>query len=200
MRDGPYHHGNLRAELLAAAGQTLRERGPDRISLRELARETGVSKSAPSRHFRDRQSLLNALAVAGFERLDDEMVRAVAGAGTVLGGQLRAAAEAFVDFAVNDAALLDLMFSLAKADGVEGVAAAADRLYTTFGGLIQRGQDEGELRPGSPTRLKLLMSATFQGIASLVSTGRVPSEETPALLDDAVDLFRAGRAQEGGSE
>ncbi|QAY60186.1 TetR/AcrR family transcriptional regulator [Microbacterium protaetiae] len=225
MRTGPYHHGNLRAELLASAGRTLREQGPDQISLRELAREAGVSKSAPNRHFRDKQALLVALAVAGFERLNDEIVRAIAdagapdianagapdiadagaraipdaraGAGSDVTDRyvddLRATAAAFVDFAVRETALLDLMFSLAKTSGVDDVAAAAEHLFATIGELIDRGQASGALRAGDPTRLTLLISAMFQGIAVLASGRRVSAAQTAALLDDAVGLFLADR-------
>ncbi len=62
----PYHHGNLRTALLAQAEKTVRERGVQDLSLRELAREVGVSHGAPRRHFPDRQALLNALAESGF--------------------------------------------------------------------------------------------------------------------------------------
>src|ERR1700759_2357082 len=79
MEARPYHHGNLRTALLAAAEDTLRERGVQALSLRELAREVGVSHAAPRRHFEARQALLDALAEAGFERLGSEL-RAAAGA------------------------------------------------------------------------------------------------------------------------
>jgi AcrR family transcriptional regulator len=184
-----YHHGNLRAELLTAAEKKLRESGPDQISLRELARETGVSHNAPHRHFPDRQSLLEALAVAGFERLREEIDGAVGGARDDFGQRLRAAAGAFVRFAVDETALLELMFSLAKAEGAKDVAEAADPVYTAFADLIEGGQESGELRSDDPSRLKLLMIATFQGIASLAGTGRVSEAEADVLLDDAVQLF-----------
>ena len=64
-----YHHGNLRAALLAAAEDTLARRGARDLSLRELAREAGVSHAAPRRHFVDKQALLDALAEDGFNRL-----------------------------------------------------------------------------------------------------------------------------------
>src|SRR5215472_7707973 len=81
MEVRPYHHGNLRTALLDAAERTLRERGVQALSLRELAREVGVSHGAPRRHFPDRQSLLDALAGAGFERLGAELRAAAAAAG-----------------------------------------------------------------------------------------------------------------------
>ena len=62
VNERPYHHGNLRQALLAQAERTVRERGVQELSLRELAREVGVSHAAPRRHFPDRQALLDALA------------------------------------------------------------------------------------------------------------------------------------------
>jgi len=69
MTDRPYHHGHLRDALLAEAERTLREQGVEQLSLRDLARQAGVSHAAPRRHFADRQALLDALAGAGFARL-----------------------------------------------------------------------------------------------------------------------------------
>src|ERR1035437_9150796 len=69
VTERPYHHGSLRTALLAHAERTVRERGVQDLSLRELAREIGVSHGAPRRHFPDRQALLDALAEAGFARL-----------------------------------------------------------------------------------------------------------------------------------
>src|ERR1700692_3784131 len=77
----PYHHGNLCFALLEQAERTVRERGVQALSLRELARDLGVSHAAPRRHFPDRQALLDALAESGFDRLGSELARAVAQAG-----------------------------------------------------------------------------------------------------------------------
>ena len=81
MPDRPYHHGHLRTALLGDAERTLREQGIDALSLRDLARQAGVSHAAPRRHFADRQALLDALAASGFARLADEVSAAVDDAG-----------------------------------------------------------------------------------------------------------------------
>jgi len=86
----PYHHGNLRRALLAAAERTVRDRGVQDLSLRELAREIGVSHGAPRRHFPDRQALLDALAQTGFERLGAELRGAADGAGDEFQARLEA--------------------------------------------------------------------------------------------------------------
>lgn len=56
-----YHHGDLREALIDAA---MREAvaGPERVSLRGIARALGVSQSAAYRHFDDRDHLLIAVA------------------------------------------------------------------------------------------------------------------------------------------
>ena len=63
------------------------------------------------------------------------------------------------------------------------------RLFGSVGELIVRGQRAGALPPGDPERLRLLLVATLQGIAALVTSGRAPAEQTGALVADAVALF-----------
>jgi AcrR family transcriptional regulator len=74
-----YHHGDLRAALLQAAGEILEKEGLVALSLREAARRAGVSHNAPYRHFPDRDSLLAALAAQGFDLLRAELDQRPAG-------------------------------------------------------------------------------------------------------------------------
>lgn len=57
-----YHHGDLKAALLASAMDLLDVGGPDAVTVRAVARAAGVAHSAPGNHFRDRAALLTALA------------------------------------------------------------------------------------------------------------------------------------------
>src|ERR1700712_4463599 len=159
----PFHHGNLRAALLEVAEKTLREQGIDALSLRDLARQVGVSHGAPRSHFIDRQALLDALAERGFQRLTDEMDAAIAADADDFGHILRAVADSYVRFAVTDAALMDLMFTSKNAAPSPDLAAAAGRLFDGFGRLIERGLREGRLAAADPARRRLLVGATPQG-------------------------------------
>lgn len=58
----PFHHGNLRKELLDAAEIELERSGYEALSLRRLAETLGVSRSAPYRHFKNRDAMMKALA------------------------------------------------------------------------------------------------------------------------------------------
>lgn len=97
-----YHHGNLRGALLRSAVKVLNETGVESLSLRELARDLGVSHAAPMRHFASKADLLCALAEEGVDLLIDRM----RGAATAQSGRerLRQIANAYIDWACSHAA------------------------------------------------------------------------------------------------
>jgi AcrR family transcriptional regulator len=189
----PYHHGNLRAALLAEAERTLRDQGIDQLSLRDLARHAGVSHAAPRRHFADRQALLDALAEVGFLRLCDEVRAAIDTAGDGYERQLRAAATAYIRFATQDAALLELMYVVKRGQHSAASDEAFGRLFTTFDDLLRQGQQAGELQLGDPGRVRLLLLAAIQGIAALVTSGTVDADQANELIADTVALCAHGR-------
>jgi AcrR family transcriptional regulator len=188
----PYHHGNLREALLAQAERTVRERGVQDLSLRELAREVGVSHGAPRRHFPDRQALLDALAEAGFARLGVELRRAVDGAGEDFQARLLATAAAYVRFATHDAALLELMFAVKTRQQSGALHEASERAFSVVLELIQLGQADGMIEHGDPERVALVLFATIQGIAALVTGGIVAVEQVDELVADAIAHFLRG--------
>ena len=79
MSRDTYHHGDLKAVILAEAATLVAERGADGISLRELARAAGVSHAAPAHHFTDRRGLFTALAAEGWRLLADALAGRAAG-------------------------------------------------------------------------------------------------------------------------
>src|SRR3954462_15471127 len=79
----PYHHGDLRAALLAAAAGWLDERGAETLTLRELARAAGVSHAAPYHHFANREELKAGVAEHAFVRLGDALAAAAGAADPV---------------------------------------------------------------------------------------------------------------------
>ena len=192
MSARPYHHGNLRTALLAQAELTVRERGVSELSLRELAREAGVSHGAPRRHFADRQALLDALAAEGFARLGAELRGAADRAGDDFQARLQATAAAYIRFATRDAALLELMFAGKHREPTGALATAAEGAFSVLFELIEQGQREGALEPGEPERVGLVLFATIQGIAALLNGGMVSEEHLEELVADAIAHFLRG--------
>ncbi|MBV7266073.1 TetR/AcrR family transcriptional regulator [Erythrobacter ani] len=64
-----FHHGNLREAILEASLEILDEDGADAITIREVARRTGVSHAAPVNHFKDREALLTEVALGLYAEL-----------------------------------------------------------------------------------------------------------------------------------
>lgn len=112
-----YHHGDLRAVILTEAARLVAERGADQVSLRELAREAGVSHAAPAHHFTDRRGLFTALAAQGFELLATALAEARP--------SFLAAALAYVRFAIEHPGHYRVMFDKSLLDSSNRELAAA---------------------------------------------------------------------------
>ncbi|MEU7832230.1 TetR/AcrR family transcriptional regulator [Nonomuraea sp. NPDC049129] len=195
MKTRPYHHGDLRAALLTRAEQTLAAKGPGALSLRELAREAGVSPAAPSRHFTSKQALLDALALEGHERLATAMSGALERADDSFADRLAAIAGAYVGFATANAALLDLMYSVKHDTAAsEQLIAAKQRLETLTMELIEHGQRRGEVRAGPVDRVSLPVTATLQGFGTVAVSGAIPAEQIERSLGDTIAFILRGNA------
>jgi AcrR family transcriptional regulator len=101
----PYHHGDLPRALLHAAVEAIAEVGPAAVSLRDLARRTGVSHAAPAHHFGDKAGLLTAVATDGFRRLAATLRETYQATGSFL-----EVGVAYVGFAVTHRAHFEVMF------------------------------------------------------------------------------------------
>lgn len=187
-----YHHGNLRAALLARAEETVRERGVQALSLRELARETGVSHGAPRRHFGDRQALLDALAEDGFVRLGRALNAAVQEAGADSTARIQALAGAYVRFATRHAALLELMYAGKHREGAESVYAAAEEAFAVALQVIADAQESGELVSGAPESLAQVALATLHGLAAMANSGMLAADELETTVPEAVERLLSG--------
>lgn len=103
MRPAPretYHHGDLRAALIAAADEIIRDGGLERFSLREAARRAGVSPGAPSHHFGGIKGLLTQVATLAFEELAGYMARVESSDDAAI--DLRGHVQAYVTFAMEN--------------------------------------------------------------------------------------------------
>ena len=164
-----YHHGDLRAALLAAAEQVLQERGADGFTLRECARRAGVSHAAPAHHFGDARGLLTAVAAHGFERMAEARAAAADADAALTGVGL-----AYVEFAVMHPAQFALMQRTGAIDGQDPDlrqhgAATYEHLRQT---LMAANGPRAELAPDFGTRM-LLAWAAVHGFAMLALEGKL---------------------------
>ncbi len=61
MIEKPYHHKNLRNELIEKGIELVNNEGEKYFSLRKVAMACGVSHAAPYSHFKSKEELLNAM-------------------------------------------------------------------------------------------------------------------------------------------
>lgn len=181
-----YHHGDLRAALLAGAMEMLEQGEP--FSLRAVARRAGVSPTAPYRHFVDREALESALAAQGLEDLQQALI--AYGPPPESPADLADLAVAYVEFALRRPALFRLMFGReCDVDNEQRVAAAAD-LHDLLAVVMERvfpGRDaqalasagwalahglaalhlDGKLDASHPREVEARVRGAFEAILSL---------------------------------
>ncbi len=119
-KTGNYHHGNLREALIRTAMTILEEDGVEALTLRRVARDTGVSQAAPYSHFRDKNDLVTSVCLEGTKWFGEYMSREAAGregpdylAGLAIG---------HIRFALDHRALFRLMSTTDISDAVENIA------------------------------------------------------------------------------
>lgn len=176
-----YHHGSLREVLIAEGRQLLMEQGSQAITIRGLAKRAGVSHSAPLRHFKDRDALLDVIAAEGF----DELTAALHAAQRheEFAARLSDYAHAHVHFALENGPLMQLMFvSTPRAQDSPAVQAAT-RFFAQGAAML------GEQGHGRPGPLPFLLAGTLEGISSLASTGRLAADQVDEVTDAAVAVL-----------
>ncbi|MHA6718057.1 TetR/AcrR family transcriptional regulator [Sphingomonas sp. RS6] len=165
----PTPDAGLRSRLIEAAIRMIDEQGEAAVTLRALARETGVSAMAPYRHFADKAAILGAAAEAGFAALAECLAEAdrtePAEAALVAQGL------AYLRFALARPALFRLMFGgrpvCDAAPGQYGEAFAI--LSRRVAGIATDAQDAGTLATWG----------VVHGLATLAIDGKLPSAEAP---------------------
>ncbi|MBX2796723.1 MAG: TetR/AcrR family transcriptional regulator [Myxococcales bacterium] len=195
-----YHHGDLRAALLAEAVAVIAEDGLASLSLRACARRLGVSHAAPYRHFQNKDAVLTAIAGQGFRWLVAEAKEAMAGL-TDVGEQLDAYGVAYVEFALRNPVHHRVMFTSqldpAMVDNVDQQSAD-----TAFGLLRQLA---AQLPGGAhdPDAAAFAFWSLVHGVSMLLLDGRVPPErlEGEGAVEQLVrGSFAYWRAERGRAD
>jgi len=185
-----YHHGDLRAALLDAVGDIVREKGPAGVSLREAARRARVSHSAPAHHFGNKAGLLTAFATQGYQRLAEFVVGSITELAPDDGpATLAAVGRGYVRFAIANPDQFGVMFrpELLDADDAEFVA-ASDAAYTLLVATIAQCAAEGRL-DADPEATAVAAWSLVHGLATLWISGRLTgriAEPDPNRLAEAV--------------
>ncbi|WP_163834831.1 TetR/AcrR family transcriptional regulator [Spartinivicinus ruber] len=210
MEKNTYHHGNLRSAVLAAALTRLTSEGPEKLSLRGLARDVGVSATALYRHFSDKDALLVTLAKEGFDCLSQAIATAQQQAVNPA-ESLLAAGRAYVQFALTHPQQYRLMFGRyfcgEDANPPEDLDSAANQAYQVLANIIEQGIESRQFTAKLAKVHAVAAWSMVHGLASLLIDGLLvnsPSkainlspEELGPYIEQATETFLNGIIAKG---
>lgn len=196
-----YHHGQLRRALLDVALDLATTRGIHNFTLRELARQAGVSHAAPYHHFADKQALISALAMEIFQTFTAALKRAWEETDGPPNERFSAVGAAYVRFALANPAVFRLMFRAdlyetardsTSAAGDAGVADHTDTSVMEAGqeafevllGSVRECQEVGLIAAGDPLIPALAAWSMVHGLATLLLDGVLGPQGTAASQDN----------------
>ncbi|MGC0365691.1 AcrR family transcriptional regulator [Rhodococcus sp. 27YEA15] len=153
--------------------------GPAELTLREIARRSGVSHGAPRRYFPTHNSLLAAIATRGLSDLAGRLTPALHTEQSVRDRIISAATE-YVTFARERPAMFELMFRHDLLDGAgENLRQTSLPLFTALRAVV----DDDEMTA-------LAVWTGVHGIAVLVANRSLdavaPHADVTALIDAVV--------------
>lgn len=172
-----YHHGDLGAALLEAAAEAIAQHGLAQLRLRDLTRRLGVSHGAPANHFKDRDALLTALAIQGFERLIDFQRDVLAAQHESPAAALIAIGTAYVQFAADNPSHFEVMFQRRLLQD-QNLAQVAARCFEQLLGAVAASAPKSSSKSAGRKHNELRAIGAWalaHGLATLQTQGLLPT-------------------------
>ncbi len=167
-KNNHYHHGDVPSALMSAALVRIKQDGVEKLSLRALARDIGVSQTAPYRHFKDKRCLLVELARSGFAELANRQQQATPTEFNLKA--LIAVGMAYLQFAKEFPEQYKLMFGTKIENRCEheGLMASSMKSFEVILNLAIKGVECGFLIDKDPSHLARCLWSNVHGLASLL--------------------------------
>ena len=139
-----YHHGNLKQELIDCACRLCERDGYTKLSIRTLAKESGVSQTAPYRHFETKEALYASVAQDGFNKLSKAIHVDVDK--KVNKKQIVDMAIKYIEFGLKNANTYDLMFGTAVGSFIDypELRESANKLFTLLQSSFSKASKDSE--------------------------------------------------------
>ena len=172
-----------RRALLDAAGSLLDMGGPEAVTLREVGARAGVSRSAPYRHFADKESLLTVLATDAWSGVGDALQILASRPGTPPAQTLRRALVSLVTIGRSRPHLYRLMFTTPAGDPAAAVR-AAERAQDLFLDIVTT-----VVGPRHARQYGGLLLTSAHGITGLELSGHLAWDKWHSTAEDLIDLL-----------
>lgn len=163
----------FRERVCEVATDLFIERGPENVTMRQIAAGMGVSPMTPYRYFRDKDEILATVRAAAYNRFADTLERAVR-RGADARAKARMIGDAYVRFARRYPAAYQLMFDFSQNDEARypELMQANARAQETMVGYV-RGMIEEGLVEGDALLIGNMFWATLHGIVVLEMAGQL---------------------------
>lgn len=200
-----YHHGDMPKALMNAALVRIKNDGVEKLSLRAIARDIGVSQTAPYRHFKDKETLLAHLACEGFIALSEHESAFLQQYSTHVDNQGNTSAEyveeliyiglLYVDFAIKHPQHYQLMFGtkICCREDYQELIDAGHTAFNIIVSKVEEGVKAGLLMDMEPLTLAKSLWSSCHGLASLVIAGVIDRTEEELLEFLKMQMFIASR-------
>ena len=183
---------DFRDRLCEAAERLFAGKGPEAVTMRQLAAELGVSPMTPYRYFKDKDDILAAVRTMGFDRFAEALETAYATEGDA---RARGAAvgEAYVTFAFEHPQTYKLMFDMYQPDedAYPELKRAAQRARATMSDYVKALVESGHLA-GDPERIGEMFWASTHGCIVLEMTGKLPPGGARKLIGEVNSAISRG--------
>ena len=174
-----FHHGDLKRALIDSTLQLVRSVGPRGFTLNEASRQAGVAKSAPYKHFRDKDALLVEIALLGTQRMEQEL-RSASELGGTPRERLLAVGLAYIAFSKDHPDFFAVMFqSGIDKNSYEELGVAATSVFSIADELAKEIEDSLV----KATRLALAVWTMAHGFAMLLSEDAFARTKNVTLLE-----------------
>jgi AcrR family transcriptional regulator len=173
---GTYHHGDLKNALILEAAKLVERRKDVTFTIRDLAACLGVSHSAAYRHFKDKKTILAAVAEQGFRLLHAGLAAAEAGLEDRPRECLRGKGVAYVLFAVDNPGYFRAMFHSELSDERQHptLQQAAHAAFQSLATTIEACRALQQRLGGSTEQLSIKAWAQVHGLSCLLVDGQLP--------------------------
>ncbi|MEM9103747.1 MAG: TetR/AcrR family transcriptional regulator [Pseudomonadota bacterium] len=160
-----YHHGNLYTACINT-GIDFLNAGKTNFSLREVAKTLNVSANAPSRHFKNKEGLLAAIAEEGFRQMRLHLDKA--NRSKSLEKNFFSMMRTYLDFSLDRPNLYRVMMTIPNKDEYESLYQETAQSFQYLNDIIKELQQSGKLKKGNTLEKAYAIWAALHGIVSLV--------------------------------
>jgi AcrR family transcriptional regulator len=171
-----------RAQIISAARRIAELEGWSNVTVRRLSDEISYSQPVLYAHFGNREGILTAVAIEGFEEMGLALEKARKR--VTRGNTVESVAVAYLEFAASSPALYEGMFSLGLSVPFDE-AATPSELRFAFSQLLELFQGQSS----KPEVISELFWASLHGIAELTRTKRFPPSRQKERVKVLVKLF-----------